>query len=193
MDKLSLDRTNRLDEQSAKVKELNNAIAMAQNLGYVTSALSALTGVPENTPFASVSQYLTNLQASVQSDMGNYSREWLDSQGMPYVEAGPTLSSKQLDATNYNNLLDYNASIYKTDKSNEQYNPYADQDNDVDEPTEPADNPDEVSEPTSEQKVKDALAMVQGSANPVDEIHKLIKKGKLKLTDEELTLLYSKM
>jgi hypothetical protein len=190
MDKLSIDRTNKMDEQSAKVQELNNAMAMAQNLGYVTSALSALTGVPEGTPFASVQQYLTNLQASVQSDMGNYSREWLDSQGMPYVEAGPTLSSKQLDATNYNNLLDYNASIYKTDKSNEQYNPYADQDNDVND--NPPESPDDiVTEPTSDQKVNDAYNAVKNSPNPVDEIKSLMEKGKLKLTDEELMILYS--
>lgn len=190
MDRLNLDRTNRLDEQAAKTTELNNAIVMAQNLGYVTDALSALTGVPAGTPFASVQQYLTNLQASVQSDMGNYSREWLDSQGMPYVEAGPTLSSKQLDATNYNNLLDYNASIYKTDKSNEQYNPYADQDNDVND--NPPESPDDiVTEPTSDQKVNDAYNAVKNSPNPADEINSLMKKGKLKLTDGELMILYS--
>ena len=192
MDRLSIDRTNKLDEQSAKVQELNTAMVMAQNLGYVTSALSALTGVPEGTPFASVQQYLTNLQMSVQSDMGNYSREWLDSQGMPYVEAGPTLASKQLDATINNNLLDYTASIYKTDKSNEQYNPYADQDNNVDDNSSESSD-DTVAEPTSEQKINDALAMVQGSANPVDELKKLMDKGKLKLTDSELTILYSKI
>lgn len=122
MDRLSIDRTNRLDEQAAKTTELNNAIVMAQNLGYVTSALSALTGIPENTPFASVQQYLTNLQMSVQSDMGSYSREWLDSQGMPYVEEGPTLSSKQLDVTQQNNLWDYNIGLL----ANQPYDPYGD-------------------------------------------------------------------
>lgn len=187
----TMDYINR--ETSANAQKLSNAMVMAQNLGYVTDELSALTGVPSGTPFASVSQYLNNLQASVQSDKGYYSREWLDKNNMPYVEAGPTLSREQLEATIQNNMMDYNLGKYKVDADNEQYNPYENQNNGVDEETEPTVNLDEVVEPTSEQKVKDAFAMVQGSANPVDEILKLIKKGKLKLTDEELTLLYSMM
>lgn len=170
-----------------------NAITLSQNLGYVTGSLSALTGIPEGTPFESAKQYLTNLQASVQSDMGYYSREWLDKNNMPYVKEGPTLSREQLEATKQNNVMDYNLGKYKVDANNGQYNPYENQNNGVDGETEPTINPDEVAEPTSDQKVKDALAMVQGSANPVDEVLKLIKKGKLKLTDEELTLLYSMM
>ena len=130
LDMLKRQDAEREREDNKDTLAYNRAYTMAQSLGYVTDDLSALTGIPSGTPFETAKQYLTNLQASVQSDMGSYSREWLDSQGMPYVEEGPTLSSKQLDATVQNNLWDYE--IGKL--ANQPYDPYADETPDGDPP-----------------------------------------------------------
>ena len=122
LDMLKRQDAEREREDNKDTLAYNRAYTMAQSLGYVTDDLSALTGIPSGTPFETAKQYLTNLQASVQSDMGSYSREWLDSQGMPYVEEGPTLPSKQLDVTQQNNLWDYNIGLL----ANQPYDPYGD-------------------------------------------------------------------
>ena len=185
------ERTDKLNERTFKAQDFSDALSLSQNLGYVTDGLSALTGVPANTPFNSTKEFLTMLQYNTQSTLGKFEPEWLAENGMSYNEDGTTLGTKEL---NYQmSKPTKTTKVTGTTGETPQYNPYADQTqtSETNQPETQSDIVEEVAEPTSEQKINDAYNAVKGSSNPVDEILKLQKNGTINLTDKELVMLYS--
>ncbi len=79
-------------EASIESGKFNDALNEANQMGYVTPSLSAITGLAEGTPMASTTQYWNNLRASVLSDVGKYSPEFVESIGLMASDAGNTVS-----------------------------------------------------------------------------------------------------